>query len=127
MASIDGKKLTTYEVSPDGSSFQLNFNDAQGRATAIRLPAEALHVLVLTMPQIANKAIQAKYRDRSIRLVYPVADWSIDAALDDDRRILTLRTRDGFEVSFSATGEDLVDLFRAATESCVQKPPPRAN
>jgi hypothetical protein len=116
MSAIDGKELTTYQVAPDGSTFRLNFNDLEGRAAALTLPVEALNTLVMTMPQIARQAMKAKYRDDTIRLVYPIGDWRIEAAAGDTRLILTLRTPDGFEVSFAASRDDLAAMLRVADD-----------
>jgi hypothetical protein len=67
---IKAESLSTFEVTPDGMSFSLNFKRASGEAGSITLPTECLKQLVMTMPHIAAKALRKRYRNRTMRLVY---------------------------------------------------------
>jgi hypothetical protein len=116
MYRIDGKELTDFEVAADGATFCLNFTDAEGRPGSLTLPSDCLSGMIVTMPRMMTAALRAKYRDESLRMVYSMAAWSIEAAAGDQRLILMLRTPDGFEVSFAIGYGDLVQMMRVAND-----------
>jgi hypothetical protein len=103
---IVGKALTTFQVGPNGDTFRLNFEKADGAAASLTLPAECLRSLVMTLPRLAAQALRAKFRDDSLRLVYPVGGWTLELATEDKKFILTMRTPDNFEVSFALSEAD---------------------
>ena len=109
-AEIEGKTLTSFQVSPDGTQFRLNLRDSEGGPASITLPTDCLNQLVMTMPRIAAEALRLRYRDNSLRLVYPISDWTIESALGDPKFILTLRTPDGFEIAFAIGQEDIARM-----------------
>jgi hypothetical protein len=110
---IDGKALTTCQVDPAGEAIRLNFESVDGRAASLTLPAECLRSLLMTLPRLTAQALRAKYRDETLKVVYPVGGWSLHLAADGVHRILTLSTPDGFEVSF-ALGSDAADDLPAS-------------
>src|SRR3546814_15512688 len=77
---IVAESLSTFEISPDGSTFALHVTDRDGRTGALVLPADCLRQLVMTMPRIAAEAMRARYRDDSLRLAYPAKGWKPEAA-----------------------------------------------
>jgi hypothetical protein len=97
---IDVASLTTCEVAPDGSFVRLNFEDALGRPATLRLTSTRVQQLVMTLPHLLSQALQAQSGDRSLRAVFPLGDWRLEAAGSKDL-ILTMTTPDGFEVAFS--------------------------
>ena len=99
--TIDGKRLTSFDVAPDGSLFRLNLIDAEDKAVSVALPTGCLNELLMTLPRIITQAMHAKYGDNSMRLVYALGDWRLETAAGDERLILTLRTTDGFDVAFA--------------------------
>jgi hypothetical protein len=105
--TIVGTSLTSYEVAADGSCFRLNVKDDDGRAGALILPAECIRQLLMTIPRIATQTIRGQSQDSSLRLVYPLRDWKLEAAAGDDRVILTMCTGEGFEVSFAVEAPDM--------------------
>ena len=112
--TIVGTSLTSYEVAADGSCFRLNVKDEAGRAGALILPAECVRQLLMTIPRIAEQTIQGQSQDSSLRLVYPLQDWKLEAAAGDGRVILTMSTGEGFEVSFVLDAPDLQRMSDAA-------------
>jgi hypothetical protein len=114
MPSIEGKDFVSYQVAPDGTSFQLNFRDREGRPASLTLPSDCLNALVMTLPHIASQAMQAQYRDDSMRLVHPVGAWRLESSTAAGRMILTLQTPDHFEVSFMVTRQDLAQMLATA-------------
>src|SRR5262245_13598569 len=107
MNVIKADALTTYGISPDGHRVRIQVRDAAGAPAALELPTHALSELMMTLPRMLRQALQNQYRDPSLRLVHDLGDCQVEQAAGEDRLILTLRTPDGFEVSFVATQSDL--------------------
>jgi hypothetical protein len=97
---IDVKALTTYAISEDGESVALKLQDATGAEQSLRFPLSELGNLVMTLPGLIESALRRQYCDASFRFAYPVGSWSVEEA-EAGALILTLRTVDGFGVSFS--------------------------
>jgi hypothetical protein len=114
---IVGKALTTYQVDSAGHSFRLNVEDIDGRPASMVLPVDCLRSLLMTLPGLIEQALKARYSDDTLKLVYPVGDWSLQAAAGDDRLILTLATPDDFKVSFALTGDDAESLANSLGNS----------
>src|SRR3546814_4602639 len=57
---IVAESLSTFEISPDGSTFALHVTDRDGRTGALVLPADCLRQLVMTMPRIADEEMRAR-------------------------------------------------------------------
>ena len=98
---IDVKELTTYRISEDGQTVTLRFRDGAGVETSLCVPVATLGNLVMTLPGVIEAALQRQYQDASFRYAYPVGSWSVEEAVDPGAVIVTLRTTDGFGVSFS--------------------------
>jgi hypothetical protein len=113
-----GQALTTFDVASDGRHFQVNFVCQDYTRGSLRLPTECLKQLVMTLPRLMTQALQARYGDESLRLVYPVEEMRIEQSSDSTAIIVTLVTHDGFDVSFRFTPKQLKDLgvCAAATE-----------
>lgn len=110
MPDIEASEFDRWEVSPDGAKVRMTVVGADGALTAVVLPADALTSLVMTLPTIVERALRRSHRDPSIKLVYPLAGWTVEQAAGGDKLIVTLETPDGFKVSFAATSEDLNGL-----------------
>ncbi len=104
---ILGDRLTTFEIAPDGSRFCMNVADESGHSLGLSLPAECLVQLIMTLPQMASQALKMRYRDDTLRIVYPLGAVDIEASHIKEIAILTLATQDGFAVSFGLTDDDL--------------------
>lgn len=101
MADIDVKALTTYSISEDGQTIVLNVEGEDGHAMSLRFKLGELGNLIVTLPSLIDAALKRQFRDGSFRFAYPVGSWSVEEASDPGSLILTLRTKDGFGVSFS--------------------------
>ncbi len=102
-AEFEIAELTLFESAQDGTSVRLGMKDAAGRPLSLRMPLECLNQLMMTLPGIVRQAMQRRYRDPSLRIVYPVTQFQVELADDGETRILTLETPDGFSVSFGLT------------------------
>jgi hypothetical protein len=66
---------------------------------------------------MATAALQARHRDASLRIVYPVDRMRLEQGSTEGTLILTLATPDGFEVSFSLQASDLQHIQQSVVPS----------
>jgi hypothetical protein len=116
MTVIRGSTLTKFEVAADGCSVSLNVTDDEARPVSLVLPSDCLGRLVMTAPEMMRQALQRRHRDPSLRLVYPVGEWSIEACGSADVLILTLTTPDGFHMSFAVSPTQLQQMATIASD-----------
>jgi hypothetical protein len=96
----------------------LNFETTSGAPAAVTLPTECIQQLLMTLPQVASMAIQAKHGDPTLRLVFPLDHWRLEeAAGEAGDLILTLITEDRFAVAFAIKPEDMRGMARAAASA----------
>jgi hypothetical protein len=107
---IDVASLTTCQVVPDGHYVRLHFEDAFGRPRTLRLTSSCVQQLVMTLPHLLSRALQAQHGDSAVRAVFPLAEWRLEAAAESKDFILTMRTPDGFEVAFSLSAATLAGM-----------------
>jgi hypothetical protein len=72
MTIIRGVQLTTFDVTPDGESVSIHVTDDQDNPATLTLPSDCLHALMMTLPEMVRRSLQARFRDPSMRLVYPL-------------------------------------------------------
>jgi len=113
---IDGASLTTYQVAPDGQYVRLSFEDAHGSPCALRLTSGCVQQLVMTLPQLLSRALQAQRADPSLRAVFPLGEWRLEAAAGSQDFILTMITPEGFEVAFSLSAAAIVGITSVIEE-----------
>src|SRR5262245_35915485 len=112
MSDISGTSLITCQIAPDGSSIRLVFEGADGRPASLILPTKCIQQLLMTLPHAVSKAIQARHRDDTLRLVFPLGNWKLEQAAGCGELILTLYTSDGFEVAFSVDRDAIEQISR---------------
>lgn len=98
---MEARSLTTCDVAPDGNAVHLRFEDTKGQPGALTLPTACIQQLVMTLPHLLSKAIRTQTGDESLRAVFPLGAWHIEAQAGTPNFILTMMTPDGFEVAFS--------------------------
>jgi len=103
MTIVHAKHLTSFSVAADGSSVSLGVTDEEERAGALVLPTACLKQLMMTLPEMMRRALQLQHDDPSLRLVYRAAGWEVERSTVPETFIVTLRTVDGFHVSFALT------------------------
>lgn len=74
------------------------------------LPVECLRSLMMTLPDVIERALRARHGDHTLKVVYPMGGWSLHTAAGSDGVILTIMTPDGFKVSFNLTPADTASL-----------------
>jgi hypothetical protein len=98
---IEASKLTDCELSSNGESLRTNLRKAGGEMASVVLPIECLSALLMTFPGLIEQALRRRYRDPSLRMVYPAESWELQQAADGSSLILSLATPDQFQVSFA--------------------------
>src|SRR5262249_12498859 len=123
---IESAQLTTCDVTRDGEVVRLGFNDASGNAVVLRLPFAQAGALMMTLPHLLTKALKARFGEEGSRFVFPLGDCVLGGCADGRTVIVTLRTADGFEVSFAAPLDHCrslaSDLRREAAEVAAAAP-----
>ena len=120
---ISVSELTTYEVSADGKSVTLKVLDENGDIRALSFQIPELGSLVVTLPALIEAALRRQIRDASFRFTFPMGSWSIEQAADPSSVIVTLRTRDGFEVSYSMSSR-MAEEFGGSLAAAEMPPRP---
>jgi hypothetical protein len=93
-------KLTTCDAVGNGETVKLDFIDDGGRPVSLRLAFEDAQSIVMTLPRLLTQAVKAQAGQDNVRYVFPLGEWLLEAIEHDRSLILTLKTADGFEVSF---------------------------
>ena len=109
--------LSTCEVGSDGTAIRLGMVDEGGTRVTIELPSGLAASLILTLPRLMQRSLQL-LRGEASRLVFPLGNWSLEGAAQNDRFILTLQTPDGFGVAFALSQEDARGLGEALQLHC---------
>jgi hypothetical protein len=87
-------------IEPDGGSVRLNASDAEGRSVVLRLSLDQLGSLTMTLPSLLERALRLHHADTSLRYVFPLGSWTVEATAKAGTVILSLDTPDGFKASF---------------------------
>jgi molybdopterin-binding protein len=56
--------------------------------------------IAMTLPRLLTQAVKAQTGQDSARYVFPLGEWILEGVEGDQPVILTLKTEDGFKVSF---------------------------
>ena len=113
MNHINAAGLSSCDVSADGARVQIGFHEEGGESSSLSLPSHCLNQLIMTLPGLLRRALWNRYRDSSLRLVFPLAKLKIEQAVGKNSLIITSATSDGFEVSFEYSQQQL-DAFAGA-------------
>jgi hypothetical protein len=92
--------LTTCDSIRNGEIVKLDFVGDDGRAISLRLAFEHAQSIAMTLPQLLTQAVRAQTGQDNARYVFPLGEWVLEGIEGDHSVILTLKTEDGFEVSF---------------------------
>jgi hypothetical protein len=117
--------LTDTRISPCGHVVELGFKDASDRPIALALPHGALGMLLMTLPRLIDMSLRQRSGDASLRNVYSVGDWQVDAAAAGRSLLLALTTPDGFAVTFCLTLDDAQCLGQVLKDAIPQGAPIR--
>jgi hypothetical protein len=93
-------KLTTCGVLDDGETVRLDFVDPAGDPVSVLFPFEHAEAIAMTLPNLLTRALRAQSGRADARYVFPLGQWLLEGIAVRSSLILTLKTADGFEVSF---------------------------
>lgn len=108
-------QLTTCSVIEGGNTIGLDFVGQAGEPVSIEMPFDQAASIVMTIPRLLSTALKMQTHDAQARYVFSVGNWSLELAKDQNCRILTLRTPDGFEVAFAISFETSAAMGSALT------------
>lgn len=121
MTTIAATELTAFDLAGDGREIHMHMRDRDGAPATLALTADCLQQLLLTVPCMIAKSLQAQFGDDTLRLVFTLAQWRIEQAHMPGTLILTLRTPDGFEVAFGLGGQVPEGLGEALMSSAASR------
>jgi hypothetical protein len=128
LMEIESAQLTTCDVTRDGEIVRLKFMDTSGNSVVLKLPFAQAGSLTMTLPHLLTKALKARHGEEGSRFVFPLGDWVLEGVADGRTVIVTLKTTDGFEVSFVVPLDRCrslaSDLCREAADVASATPPP---
>lgn len=101
--NLNVQSLTTYKVESDGEIIALCVKDTDGNDATIRLNFKELGNLAIALPSVIELALRQRSGFGALRYAYPTTSWSVEASTEPENLILTLRTEDGFGVSFAVS------------------------
>lgn len=118
---IEASTLTTCTVVDGGDRLSLGMIDADGRPVEINVSVTDGCAIAMTLPQLLSKALKQKFRDDSLRYVFPLDTWQIETIQNGTQIIMTLATGGGFEVSFSTRPEACRSFGSALSDSSMSR------
>ena len=98
---ISSSRLTTCSVAADGETIELGLVDRSGAPVILQLPLDQAEAVVMTLPNMLTRAVKRRTGTQEARYVFSLNEWLIEDTGDKKSLIVTLRTTDGFEVSFA--------------------------
>jgi hypothetical protein len=97
---ICSSRLTTCGVTADGETVGLEFVDDSGTAVTLQLPFDQAEAIVMTLPHLLARSVKTRTGNQKARYVFGLDEWLIEDTNAQNCLIVTLKTTDGFEVSF---------------------------
>ena len=115
---VAAEATTTCAVDADGGRVRIAVRCDGGGSASLVLPLGCVTQLLMTLPQLIQRALQRSHGDASLRLVHPLSGYTLERGLrdgDGQQYILTLQTEGGFGVSFAAREGSLSMLAHGLT------------
>ena len=97
---ISSSRLTTCGVTADGETVALELVDRSDTAVSVELPFDQAEAVAMTLPHLLTRAVRRRTGQQEARYVFALGEWLIEDTKDLNCLIVTLKTTDGFEVSF---------------------------
>jgi hypothetical protein len=127
VVKIRSSRLTTCRVAPDGATVGLELIDSSGSTVTIELPFDQAEAVVMTLPTLLTQALRQQTGDDDARYVFGLGEWSLENAKGQACLIATLKTTDGFEVSFGIPFDACRslgwNLYQGAERAVAARPP----
>jgi hypothetical protein len=98
---LRSSRLTTCRVAEDGADVRLEFIDQSGKSVAVELPFDQAEAVVMTLARPLSRALRQRTGNDAARYVFGLGEWVVGGAKEQSCLIATLKTENGFEVSFA--------------------------
>jgi len=112
--------LTHCDICRDGKAIRLNFLDQAGNPAFVEFTFHQAASITMTLPRLLTAALQSSSGSPDLRYVFPVDKWSLEMAHGQSVLIFTLRTEDGFDVSFGLSLKMCKDIGSAMNDSLTE-------
>jgi hypothetical protein len=109
-AVVEGRDLTGWGVLQGGTHIGLAIGATDGTTHRIVLSFDALSGLLMTLPRILQSALDVRFPDGSLRAVQQLARWKLEQKANNSGLMLSLATKDGFDVAFAVSTQDAGSL-----------------
>jgi hypothetical protein len=97
---IVSSRLTTCDVINDGEAVRLGLVNQAGCSVSLEMSVEQAESVVMTLPQLLSNALRARTGDAQARYAFMVGQWALESTEAAQCLLVTLKTTDGFEVTF---------------------------
>jgi len=67
----------------------------------VELPLDQAEAVVMTLPRLLSRAVRQRAGNDEARYVFHLGEWVVEGAKEHSCLIATLKTPNGFEVSFA--------------------------
>jgi len=114
---IEASSLGTCSVTKGGDRILLGFVGPDGQDIEIKVLTADACAIAMTLPRLLKNSLWEKHHDASLRYVFPLDTWKVEAASDGTQVILTFATDAGFEISFASKPDMVSSLGSALFES----------
>lgn len=84
-----------------GLVIELHATEQSGVPLSLEMSFENAQAVMMTLPRLLTKALRQRTGDPNLRYVFPLGEWSLERSSDNEFLIVTLKTGDGFDVSFA--------------------------
>jgi hypothetical protein len=98
---IRSSRLTTCRIAEGGTEVGLQFIDQSCKIVTVELPVDQAEVIVMTLSHLPSRAVRQWTGNDEARYVFDLGEWVIEGAKEPSCLIATLKTPNGFEVSFA--------------------------
>ena len=87
------------------AEIRLEITDRQGASLELVATPEQIASLLMSLPRLLSASLRHRFGDDSLRVVFPLQEYTVEKSSDSVNVILSLKTSDGFAVSFSVSPE----------------------
>jgi len=100
-------------VDTEGGTISLDLFDETDQKFTLQMSVEQVGMLVMTLPNLIEVALRRRFRDSTFRYTYATGACTVEQASDPNALIMTMKTTDGFGISFAVSRERARQLSEA--------------
>lgn len=109
----DSQDLVNYEPIDDMPAIRITFKQSDETKQSLVFPIVCLVSLMMTLPAINVAALRVQHKDPTLTIAYPVEHFEVLYGSNMNTRILTLKTLEGFSISYSMSETQQHDIGQA--------------